>query len=69
MNTKSTSLFLAGAMLIATVVPAFAASPDTSPAASAAPAKCAKSSTVKKNKVAVKKSVTKAPVASIKKTK
>ncbi len=65
MNTKSTSLFLAGAMLLATVVPAFAAAPTTSPA----PAKSAKSCTVKKNKVAVKKSVTKAPVAAIKKTK
>ena len=64
MNTKSTSLFLAGALLIATVVPAFAA-----PATSAAPAKCAKSCTVKKSHVASKKSVTKAPVASIKKTK
>ena len=65
MNTKSTSLFLAGAMLIATMVPAFAAAPATS----AAPAKSAKTCTVKKNKVAVKKSATKAPVASIKKTK
>lgn len=64
MNTKSTSLFLAGAMLIATVVPAFAASPT-----SAAPAKSAKSCTVKKNNVAVKKTSTKAPVAAIKKTK
>lgn len=64
MNTKTTSLLLAGAMLVATVVPAFASTAKT-----AAPAKSAKVCSMKKKPVSVKKSAVKAPATSIKKTK
>ncbi len=64
MNTKTTSLFLAGAMLVATVVPAFASN-----AKSTTPAKSAKVCSLKKKQISVKKSAVKAPVVAAKKTK
>ncbi|MDR3615350.1 MAG: hypothetical protein P4L53_17455 [Candidatus Obscuribacterales bacterium] len=69
-NTKTSSLLIAGALMLATVVPAFAA-PAVTPAPAKAPAVTLKSNKVsslkKKTPVAMKKSTNK--VASIKKAK
>ena len=64
MNTKATSLLLTGAMLVATVVPAFAATTKTN-----APAKSAKVCSLKKKSPSVKKAAVKAPVVTVKKSK
>ena len=70
-NTKTSSLFLAGAVMLATVVPAFAAPAVTPAPATKAPAVTIKSNKVsslkKKTPVAMKKSTNK--VASVKKAK
>jgi hypothetical protein len=73
MNTKSASLLLTGAMMIATVIPAFAA--DTTPAPAAQPAKTVSApekaskapSLKKKSHVASKKQTDKTAI--VKKTK
>ncbi|HEY9757087.1 MAG TPA: hypothetical protein V6C97_18115 [Oculatellaceae cyanobacterium] len=64
MNTKAASILLSGAMLVATVVPAFASTAKTT-----APAKSAKVCSVKKKSTSIKKAAVKAPVAAVKKTK
>ncbi len=65
MNTRSTSLLLAGALMIATIIPAFATEPAKSPAT------CAKSTKAcgmkKKASIASKKKVNN--VAAVKKSK
>ena len=70
-NTKTSSLLIAGAVMLATVVPAFAAPTVTPAPAAKAPVVALKNTKVsslkKKTPVAMKKSTTK--VASIKKAK
>ncbi len=61
MNTKATSFILTGAMLVATVVPAFASNAKVTNGV-----KSAKVCSMKKKQLSTKKSAIKAPTAALK---